>query len=175
MKNLKQLWNHGMSYLLSSLLACLGFTSCDSEKGENPMICMYGTPTATFVIKGKVTDESGKGLPGIQVVVPNLEFGFVTRPGVILDHPNGTLPLCDTLYTQEDGQFAWHGAAFNYDTVRYNLRFNDLHAVEDAPFYQADSLKVTFLATELKNGDGAWNWGYAEKKIEVTLKEKKDE
>lgn len=175
MKKLKQLWNRGMSYLLSTLLACLGFASCDSEKGENPMICMYGTPTATFAIKGKVVNESGKALSGIQVVVPSLEFGFVSRPGVIPDHPNGTLPLRDTLYTTDDGQFVWHGGAFNYDTVRYHLQFNDIRPVEDAPLYLPDSLKVTFLATELKNGDGAWNRGYAEKKVEITLKEKKDE
>lgn len=172
---MKQLWKHGTSYLLSSLLICLGFTSCENQEDENPQICMYGTPTAHFGVKGKVVNEKGEVLSGIQVVIPNLEFGYVHRPNVILDHYQGTVPVCDTLYTREDGRFTWLSAAFPSDTVRYNFKFREIPAEGNVPLYQPDSLQVTFLKTELKGGDGAWNRGSAEKEIKIVLKEKENE
>lgn len=55
----------------------------------------YGCPHADFEAKGVVTDEEGKGIQGIRVVIS-------------AEHPNpsytGT-PIADTLWTNQNGEY----------------------------------------------------------------------
>lgn len=46
------------SRMCIAMLAVLGF-SCSDDEEEN-ILCMYGTPTGTFEVKGQVTDAEGK-------------------------------------------------------------------------------------------------------------------
>ena len=57
MKTLHYRWNRSLNWILTTLLGFLGFSSCE-DNGDDPgnIICMYGTPTASYTIKGKVTD-----------------------------------------------------------------------------------------------------------------------
>ena len=53
------------------LLSALGFSAC-SENGDNPkkgddILCMYGTPTTEYIVKGKVTDDAGVPIKGIVI------------------------------------------------------------------------------------------------------------
>lgn len=50
-----------------ALLAVLGF-SCSDDEEEN-ILCMYGTPTGTFEVKGQVTDAEGKPVADAEVRV----------------------------------------------------------------------------------------------------------
>lgn len=58
MKTLHYRWNRSLNWILTTLLGFLGFSSCE-DNGDDPgnIICMYGTPTASYTIKGKVTDR----------------------------------------------------------------------------------------------------------------------
>lgn len=50
------------------LAALLGITpGCKGGGGGDDVICMYGVPTVSYELKGKVTDEAGKPLEGIEV------------------------------------------------------------------------------------------------------------
>ena len=61
--NLLKVFNN----LLSSLLALLGYTSCDSSE-DIPV--EYGTPYAKYEVKGKVVDkESQATIEGARVIV----------------------------------------------------------------------------------------------------------
>ena len=62
--NKKKKWK--VESLLSGALALLGFTGCNSNS-EAP--CLYGTPSVNYQVLGTVTDEQGKPLKDIQVVV----------------------------------------------------------------------------------------------------------
>ena len=53
--------------LLSGVLVLLGFTACDSD-GPGNELCEYGTPSADYQVKGKVLDQTGKPIKGVQVV-----------------------------------------------------------------------------------------------------------
>lgn len=75
--------------LLSGVLGFLGF-SCSDQFGETPD--MYGTPVTDFIIKGTVTDESGKPIKGIRVI-NNYRYQWDEKT------------FADTLYTNEKGQF----------------------------------------------------------------------
>lgn len=55
------------SRMCIALLAVLGF-SCSDEEEEN-ILCMYGTPTGTFEVKGQVTDAEGKPVADAEVRV----------------------------------------------------------------------------------------------------------
>lgn len=53
------------------LLAVLGFSCSDNE--EESILCMYGTPTGTFEVKGQVTDAEGKPVANAEVRVTEPE------------------------------------------------------------------------------------------------------
>ena len=97
--------------LIGSLLALLGFQSCDPSTifdgpdmyGPGPV--EYGCPTAVFKFKGEVTDEQGKPVPGIRIAVfPNGEkdeYDYSFR---------------DTLFTGTDGKV---DTVLTYDWPEY--------------------------------------------------------
>lgn len=70
---------HCFNALLGSLLALLGFESCDNvvETGEE-----YGAPYATYQIRGTVTNEGGEPIEGIK-----------GRLGVEVTNPDGSKTL----------------------------------------------------------------------------------
>lgn len=60
--------------LLWMLFSLLGFASAcsdDDEQEQNGNLCMYGCPSVTFSVKGTVTDEAGRPIPGIRVGIKN--------------------------------------------------------------------------------------------------------
>ena len=144
MKTLHYRWNRSLNWILTTLLGFLGFSSCE-DNGDDPgnIICMYGTPTASYTIKGKVTDQAGQALSDIQIIVSDMEFSYEPRPDFIPDTPYGSHPVNDTLY-------------------------------ENNPYYQADSLKVTFLRKDLQGGEG-WNRGNTTQEVKIILTPQKEE
>lgn len=166
MKTLHYHWNRSLNWILTTLLGFLGFSSCEEDNsGNDNIICMYGTPTASYTIKGKVTNQAGQALSDIQIIVSDMEFSYQSRPDFIPDTPYGSYPVNDTLYTGKEGEFETRQTAFPKDTVKYNLKVN-LNG--NNPHYQADSLKVTFLRKDLQEGEG-WNIGNATQEVKITL------
>ena len=55
-------------WLLTTVIALLGFSSCDPL--DHPV--MYGSPTADYKAEGVVTDEDGNPIEGIQIKVEAL-------------------------------------------------------------------------------------------------------
>ena len=72
------------------LLPLLGFALIESCAKD-----MYGCPYADFEAKGKVSDEEGKGIQGIRVIISADSDGT--------DY-SGT-PLADTLWTDHKGEY----------------------------------------------------------------------
>lgn len=180
MKRLKSYWSKSWGRILSSLLTLLGFSACNTacdniDPGDQPL--MYGTPTASFSIKGKVENTQGNSLPRVRVVIPFVESCRKTTSTFIPDYPLIVNEIRDTLYTDTDGKFEWRGGAFPSDTIRYELQFDDMTLVEGKPRYQSDTLKVSFLPKDLVRAESGnvWNYGRAEKEITVVLKEKENE
>ena len=127
--------------------------------------------TSSYTIKGKVTDQAGQALSDIQIIVSDMEFSYEPRPDFIPDTPYGSHPVNDTLYSGKEGEFETRQAAFPIDTVKYNLKINP---DENNPYYQADSLKVTFLRKDLQGGEG-WNRGNTTQEVKIILTPQKEE
>lgn len=155
MKKGKNKWALFCSRLLSGALAALGFVSCSTSDDNDPgeLICLYGTPMATFHVKGKVTNESQQPLQGKRVILKPL-----FSDGTEYDYH-----FNDTLRTDAEG---------SYDQTTHFSPIKSLRVVCEDPDgkYEADSTTVELA---YKDGDGAWDRGTAEAEANFTLKEKK--
>ena len=147
-----------------------GFVSCNKE---DPGLCMYGTPQADFSVKGKVENARGDALAGVRVVVPYEGFVDWVKSDTTLSDSVVIWEMCDTLYTDAGGGFAWQRSLMPRDSIVYEFRFDDVEKQQ----YESDTIRIIFLHEEYskhKTG-GAWNVGSAEREITVVLKEKEDE
>ncbi len=180
MQQLSNYLNKSWTQLLSGLLMMLGFSACNWEDPENDpdtVICMYGTPTATFSIKGKVMNQDQQALSGIRIIVANREKCQQATTNFTPDHPVVSTPVNDTIYTDLEGKFTWHDGTLPSDTIRYELQFHDTDTTPNEPHYRTDTVKVEFLDKNIiaHETGNPWNRGKAEKTIEVILKKEGDE
>lgn len=137
--------------LLWFLLSLLGFgTSCsDNDNTPENFMCEYGTPSATFSVKGKVTDDEGKPIPGIEV---QLEKDY------------------DKQLTDEQGNFEFvKSLTFHIDEKPMPLRFTDIDGPENGSFEPA-TVDVQFT----QNPDvkpGSWYQGdFTAQDVTATMK-----
>lgn len=128
------------------LLAALGFSGCGKNILDNPgQPDMYGTPTATFSVKGKVTDTDGRPIAGIAVSIRDAYYRHLTDAEGVFVISN---------------ESAW-------PSERQTLRFEDI----DGPLhgeFMAKEVEVEF--TKSGEGDGGWYAGsYVAPDMEVRL------
>lgn len=131
-------------------LALLGFSCSDDD--DNGQLCMYGTPTAEFEIKGAVTTEDGKPVPDAEVRVTKRE---IPSARYVYDR--------DT--TESDGSYNLKGymSAFSENILK-------IVCIPDDASLAADSVEVKLTKTE--GGDGAWIMGKGEATVDFKLKKK---
>ncbi|MCR5708998.1 MAG: radical SAM-associated putative lipoprotein [Bacteroidales bacterium] len=136
----------GFISMLLSLLG-LGASGCITP-------CMYGTPNAGWTVKGKVVNENGAGISGIQVVINN---HFQNSPGVIYDQNDWPL---DTLVTKSDGSYELQQNGFPIQQLKV-----DVHDVDgEAGGGEFSDVTLIIKDIDYSEGDG-WYEGHAE--IEV--------
>lgn len=132
-------------------LALLGF-SCSDDDDDNEQLCMYGTPTAVFEIKGAVTSEDGKPVPDVEVratkrEIPSAQYVF------------------DRDTTESDGVYRLQGyiSGGPEDILK-------IVCVPDDASLAADSVEVKLTKTE--EGKGLWYKGKGEATVDFKLKKK---
>ena len=140
-----------ISRLCAMGVAFLGFGCSSSEEGE--LICMYGTPTGSWEIRGSVTNQEGKSVAEATV--------RVTRPE--LDSDNHPMAEAETdnegAYSIEDGYFV--------DRVK-------VVCVPEDPTLAADSTLVDLKYVKDRNDKNSWYIGHAEATVDFKLKSKSD-
>lgn len=62
-----------LSRFCAGLLALVGF-GCSDGDGTDDMICMYGTPTGSFEVKGNVVDSEGTPVGDAEIIVTGPEL-----------------------------------------------------------------------------------------------------
>jgi putative lipoprotein (rSAM/lipoprotein system) len=137
-----------LNAMLALILSLIGYESCKEETED----AEYGTPTAEYIFRGKVTDLEGNALPNVKV-------SFVSK---YVDE--GQLFISEDSLTSTDAE------------GRYVARPRDLYWKSDAglSFSLGDDVyKDTFLThsdlAPLKGGDGRWFEGRSENTIDITL------
>ena len=140
--------------LIKIALGFLGVAMVDScvAKAE------YGCPHADFEAKGVVTDEEGKGIQGIRVVIS-------------AEYPNPVFePITDTLWTNHNGEYVT-GESYIDDDFAYKdsvkLEFEDVDGQENGGEFQKVSIEVPVF--KVKDGDGNWYNGAYEAGANVTM------
>lgn len=140
------------------LLALLGVsaTSCFLTP------CMYGSPSADWTVKGKVIDEDGKPVAGLQVVLGNQ---YESNENVIYDQEYWPL---DTLKTGTDGLYSTDQQGFPLNFLRV-----DVHDI-DGEAGGGEFADVSLIMRDIKfeNGKG-WYEGHAEINVpDIVVKKK---
>jgi putative lipoprotein (rSAM/lipoprotein system) len=136
--------------LISFLLSILGFgTACSigsCEYGLPPV--EYGSPYATFKVKGAVKSEAtSDNLHGIRVVM-----GY------------------DTAFTDESGNYQVQNMEFPKDQV-FLVEFTDIDGEVNGEYQPLDTI-VEFVDPVYSGGSDGWDHGETEKEINVNLKDK---
>ena len=153
--------------IFSSLLAMLGFASCNPFSGggtDTPdmygvPVPEYGAPYADFVIKGKVSGEGAGELEGIQVVL---------KPYKENDYAN------ETISTDAAGGYEirkqWWDSSGNF-TVQ--VIAEDIDGDANGGSFAKKETDVTFAQSDFTGGSG-WHEGSAVKNLDITLEKETD-
>ena len=150
--NKKKKWEVGR--LLSGILALLGFAGCN---GEAP--CLYGTPSVDYRVLGTVTDEQGKPLKDIQVIVNNPNsWSYYDDNASRESLPPQITP--DTLYTDKKGNFTSRKAKA-FDASNIVVEFKDIDGeVNGGDFLEKRLTKDKFNEKKIKKGNGFYEGEY---------------
>lgn len=105
----------------------------------------YGSPYASFEVKGKVTDHHGEPIPGIQVTCDAMYI--------------------QPVYTESDGSYALHGDGFPREKIQ--VSFEDVDGEENGGLFAARSVSVETV--HVKEGDGNWDFGVYEAEANAEL------
>ncbi|MCG8410447.1 MAG: radical SAM-associated putative lipoprotein [Bacteroidales bacterium] len=128
--------------LITGLLSILGFAiACDSMDE-------YGTPTAKFIVNGKVkSSKTNQPIENIRVSM-----------------------LYDTTYTDKNGayQVVETGEIHNI----YNIEFKDIDGETNGEFNNLDTV-IEFKNPKFTGGDGNWYKGETSKEYDIKLTPKK--
>ena len=154
--------------LIGSLLALLGFQSCDPSTifegpdmyGPGPV--EYGCPTAVFKFKGEAADEQGNPIPGIRIAVfPNSEEDQY--------YPR------DTMFTGTDGKV---DSVLTYDWPGIEgivVKFEDVDGAENGSFKTKELKGKAVTIEQTQKGDGRWYEGEFTITAKAVLEKKESE
>lgn len=145
-----------MKKFIVFLLGVLGFSACGNNDGDgwdSPV--MYGTPSVDYTINGKVTNEAGNPIKGIQVASGDDISG---------DPFN--------LQSAEDGSFVLERE--DDAAVFGTIILTDIDGQDNGGLYKEKRVKIQSLPMKkLKDGDGKWYQGAYEITADIQLEEDK--
>ncbi len=149
------------SWLCTTIVALLGFAACDDDKLETiDYPVAYGTPTADYKYMGRVTDEDGNPIKGINIVFQG----------------NGN-SINKELYrtvTDENGRYSTDYIHWNTGGI-YQALYTDVDGEENGGHFE-DKIIETHKMDKQKTGEGnSWYQGKFELTTEVKLEAKPSE
>ena len=170
--NKKKRWN--VESLLSGALALLGFAGCSNIKDAPDL---YGTPSVDYKVIGTVTDEQGKPLKDIQVVlVDPYAYHYFDDNGQ--PYLNGRDSISgdiypDTTYTDKNGKFASHKVKSG-SSQKLVMKFQDIDGeANGGEFLQKQLTKNDFNEKRIKKGKGFYKGEYEySKTVQMKRKDK---
>ena len=146
------------SWLYTAIIALLGFAGCSDDPGS--MADMYGVPTADYKYMGKVTDENGNPIKGINVVFQKHSYGDVA-------------PEVFRIETDKDGRYSTDYLKWGLSSEDiYQALYTDVDGEENGGHFE-DKIIETYKMEKEKIGEGnGWYNGKFELTTEVKLKAK---
>lgn len=117
--------------IISFFLVLLGFSACGDDDENDPTICLYGSPSAKYTVKGKVVSAENKDNPirNIRVVlidnVDESKYDYI--PG-------------DTVTTDNEGQFEVQRHYFPAIDNKLKIKFEDVDGEENGLFLDKEEV-----------------------------------
>lgn len=136
------------------LLSLLGIGGCDAIENEigGLMPLMYGSPTAQYSIKGKVTDEDGKEIPDLEVTFSGMwtdDAGY-----------SYTRPIAAPVKTDAQGRYDTDMTGFPCDRLQVKVVDND--GPLNGGDFASDSTTVYVEFKKDKKDKNPWYHGEAD-------------
>ena len=151
--------------LISGGMFLLGFSSCahkatELNRMDKGIRVLYGIPTATYKVSGKVVDESGKPVAGIGVY-----------PRLNVDGQN-VLDLGEGAVTDSKGRFEIEEKSSAFGKEQMYVVFRDTDGAEGGGEFSADSVDVE-LKHKADGKEGPLDKGtYTAKVVKYVMKKK---
>lgn len=152
------------NWLLTGFLTLLGFACSDENREDGGTVEEYGTPYATYEIKGKVINENESPIPNIEIQSES-RMGYsdtsIYKPITPDSEKN--------VKTNQDGNFTAQYGAFPTDTIR-------IIAIDGSSnnSFLNDTIKIG-LKNEDYTGGNKWYKGAVKKDITIKMKRKNNE
>ena len=146
MKKVKIRFLKTSNAIIAGLIALLGFTaSCEKDSKVE-----YGTPSAKFIVNGKVvSSNSNQAIENIRVVMK-----------------------ADTTRTDSEGKYQVVDEYGFPGSHSYDIQFQDTDGAANGDFQDLDTI-VEFVDPQYSNGSGNWYSGEASEELDVELNPKK--
>ena len=141
--------------LIVFLISFLGFASSCDPIGGGAM--MYGTPSADYIVKGKVATATNTPVAGIKVEMSMEANSYL---------------LNSTLSAESTGTYKVTGGGQSPEGESFKIKFTDIDGALNGEFETLDTT-IVFKDPKFVNGDGSWYSGQTEKEVNVKLKAKK--
>lgn len=130
--------------LIAGLLTLIGFACVTDPRAE------YGTPSAKFIVNGKVSSSlTDLPIEGVKVVMEG-----------------------DSTTTDSDGNFRVSDPDGFPEDQEYLVKFQDIDGEANGHFNALDTI-VAFIDPQFTNGDGDWYDGETSKELDIQLTPKK--
>lgn len=110
----------------------------------------YGCPEADYQVKGRVTNQQGTPIPGLQMT--------------FVGYQN------DTSYTDADGRYATQSVRSSADNYQV-LEVKDIDSTENGS-YRDTVVEVSFKDARFRGGDGKWYKGQVSVEHDIVMQEK---
>lgn len=174
------------NWLLMTLMGVLGLSAChsskeatqppipDEPKVDNPQprdekILMYGVPTMNFTVKGKVVNEAGEPVKGMQVILLNRNID-ITPEDMHEDNPYVRDYLRHSADTT-DAEGLFRVQTTDTPTQKEMMIVRDIDGEENGA-YEDQMFDVSFdNAKETQQRQG-WNMGAREQELDITVVKK---
>ena len=188
-KNMKIRFLKFKDWLLMSVMGLFGLTACHTSKEattqqpqandgdeaiEQPAprgdgALMYGVPTMDFVLKGRVIDEEGAPVKGMQVILVNQTVDIAP------DHMDEDNPFVQDYIehssdtTDAEGVFECHVKDVPVEFQRVIIR--DVDGDKNGR-YKDQMVEVSFAEAEQTAGRKGWYFGKRTKDVDITVSKK---
>ncbi|MBD5228024.1 MAG: hypothetical protein HDS67_08355 [Bacteroidales bacterium] len=158
-KYLSKLLSSNIAQLCGIIITLLGFSGCDKDNGgDEPALgpCMYGTPYATFEMKGMVTDENDQPVADAVVRVSDSEDTITEENSDWVFFAKGV--------TDQNGYYCITGREFGPKAIR-------IECLPDDPNLEPQTLIID-VQYDNPNDNNDDHWGHADLTVDFKLKAK---
>lgn len=137
--------------VMLGLLGISAVSACNGDPTPPDVVAEYGVPHADYVVSGKVTDEAGTPIKGIQVS---------SLAGDEYHHQ------CDTVYTDDDGGYEIRGMV-DFLGPEVDVRYEDVDGEENGGLFMTEDRKVALEKQE--EGSGWYDGLFAAFGVDVKM------